>query len=324
MRDVDNLSIPLGGGAGEKLPVSIRTRPAPADPTSMATLYDEAIALAIALRSITLAFGPLHGVHDRAHSPSWGTDLVVGFEHEADGRRFLDMKRERLAKFALTLHPEKTRLITFGRLAAAQRAKLGLGKPETFNFLGFTHICRRTRQGRFQIRRKSRRDRRSAKLREIKDELRRRILQSIPEQGRWLKLVITGYYAYHAVRTNFRSLGVFRDHVVRLWGRTLRRRSQKHASTWKRIGKVADDWLPQPRVLHPWAEHSLCRQTPDVRAGCGKPARPDLCGGCPVTDVPTANAPAHRSTSREGLDFDESTTVDRTQKPAARQFYSKL
>ena len=126
------------------------------------------------------------------------THLVVGFEHEADGRRFLDMMRERLAKFALTLHPEKTRLITFGRLAAAQRAKLGLGKPETFNFLGFTHICRRTRQGRFQIRRKSRRDRRSAKLREIKDELRRRILQSIPEQGRWLKLVITGYYAYHA------------------------------------------------------------------------------------------------------------------------------
>src|SRR5262249_26569168 len=125
----------------------------------------------------------------------YADDIVVGFEHEADGRRFLDMMRERLAKFALTLHPEKTRLITFGRLAAAQRAKLGLGKPETFNFLGFTHICGRTRQGRFQIRRKSRRDRRSAKLREIKDELRRRILQSIPEQERWLKLVITGYYA---------------------------------------------------------------------------------------------------------------------------------
>ena len=91
----------------------------------------------------------------------YADDIVVSFEHEADGRRFLDMMRERLAKFALTLHPEKTRLITFGRLAAAQRAKLGLGKPETFNFLGFTHICGRTRQGRFQIRRKSRRDRRS-------------------------------------------------------------------------------------------------------------------------------------------------------------------
>ena len=182
----------------------------------------------------------------------YADDIVVGFEHEADGRRFLDMMRERLAEFALTLHPEKTRLITFGRLAAAQRAKLGLGKPETFDFLGFTHICGRTRQGRFQIRRKSRRDRRWAKLREIKDELRRRMLQPISEQGRWLKLVITGYYAYHAVPTNSRSLGAFRDHVVRLWGRTLRRRSQKHASTWERIGKVADDWLPQPRILHPW------------------------------------------------------------------------
>ena len=182
----------------------------------------------------------------------YADDIVVGFEHEADGRRFLDMMRERLAGFALTLHPEKTRLITFGRLAAAQRAKLGLGKPETFDFLGFTHICGRTRQGRFQIRRKSRRDRRWAKLREIKDELRRRVLQPIPEQGRRLKLVITGYYAYHAVPTNFRSLHVFRKHVIRLWGRTLRRRSQKYALTWERMGTVADDWLPQPRILHPW------------------------------------------------------------------------
>ena len=115
------------------------------------------------------------------------TRLIIGFQHEVDARRFLDEMRERLKEFALTLHPEKTRLITFGRLAAAQRAKLGLGKPETFDFLGFTHICGRTRQGRFQIRRKSRRDRRSAKLREIKDELRQRILQPIPEQG-WFSL----------------------------------------------------------------------------------------------------------------------------------------
>jgi RNA-directed DNA polymerase len=182
----------------------------------------------------------------------YADDIVVGFEYEADGRRFLDMMRERLTEFALTLHPEKTRLITFGRRAAAQRAKLGLRKPETFDFLGFTHICGWTRQGRFQIRRKSRRDRRWAKLREIKDELRRRMLQPIPKQGRWLKLVITGYYAYHAVPTNFRSLHTFRKHVIRLWARTLRRRSQKHALTWERMGKVADDWLPRPRILHPW------------------------------------------------------------------------
>jgi len=191
------------------------------------------------------------GVPRGAHARRERDDRAA-FEHEADGRRFLDMMRERTAEFALTPHPEKTRLITFGRLAAAQRAKLGVGKPETFDFLGFTHICGRTRQGRFQIRRKSRRDRRWAKLWEIKDELRRRMQQPIPEQGRWLKLVITGYYAYHAVPTNSRSLGAFRDHVVRLWGRTLRRRSQKHASTWERIGKVADDWLSQPRILHPW------------------------------------------------------------------------
>ena len=182
----------------------------------------------------------------------YADDIVVGFEREADGRRFLDMMRERLEEFALTLHPEKTRLVVFGRFAAVQRAKLGLGKPETFDFLGFTHICGRTRQARFQIRRKSRRDRRWAKLREIKDELRRRMQQPIPDQGRWLKQIITGYYAYHAVPTNFRSLDAFRDHVVRLWGRTLRRRSQKHALTWERMGKVADDWLPQPRILHPW------------------------------------------------------------------------
>jgi RNA-directed DNA polymerase len=182
----------------------------------------------------------------------YADDIVLGFEHEADGRRFWDAMRERLGAFALQLHPDKTRLIAFGRFAAKDRARRGLGKPETFDFLGFTHICGRTRQGRFQIRRKSRRDRRWAKLREIKDELRRRMQQTIPQQGRWLRQVLTGYYAYHAVPTNFRSLGAFRDHVTRLWARTLRRRSQKHALTWERMGKVADAWLPPPQILHPW------------------------------------------------------------------------
>jgi len=209
----------------------------------------------------------------------YADDIVVGFEHEADGRRFLDMMRERLAEFALTLHPEKTRLITFGRLAAAQRAKLGLGKPETFDFLGFTHICGRTRQGRFQIRRKSRRDRRWAKLREIKDELRQRILQPIPEQGRWLKLVLTGYYAYHAVPTNSRSLGAFRDHVVRLLGADAAA-PQPEARVDLGADRQGGRRLA-PTTAHPspLAEHSLCRQTLEVGAGCGNPARPDLCGG---------------------------------------------
>lgn len=181
----------------------------------------------------------------------YADDLVVGFQHEADGQRFLSMMQDRLQEFALQLHPDKTRLIEFGRYAAQTRHRTGLGKPETFNFLGFTHICGKTRQGRFQILRKSRRDRRVAKLKEIKNELRRRMHWPIPEQGRWLKQVLTGYYAYHAVPTNSRSLGAFRDHIIRLWAQTLRRRSQRHRLVWERMIRLANDWLPRPRILHP-------------------------------------------------------------------------
>ena len=210
----------------------------------------------------------------------YADDIVVGFEHEADGRRFLDMMRERLAEFALTLHPEKTRLITFGRLAAAQRAKLGLGKPETFDFLGFTHHLRTDPAGPVPnpsqksagppMRRSCGRSRTS---------YAGACTQPIPEQGRWLKLVITGYYAYHAVPTNSRSLGAFRDHVVRLWGRTLRRRSQKHASTWERMGKVADDWLPQPRILHPWPSIRFAVKHPRWEPDAGNPLVRICAGG---------------------------------------------
>src|ERR687890_855258 len=181
----------------------------------------------------------------------YADDIVVGFQHEADGQRFLSMMRDRLQEFALQLHPDKTRLIEFGRYAVQPRHRKGLGKPETFNFLGFTHICGKTRQGRFQILRKSRRDRRMAKLKEIKNELRRRMHWPIPEQGRWLKQVLTGYYAYHAVPTNYRSLGAFRDHIIRLWAQTLRRRSQRHRLVWERMIRLANDWLPRPRILHP-------------------------------------------------------------------------
>ena len=181
----------------------------------------------------------------------YADDIVVGFQHEADGQRFLSMMRDRLQEFALQLHPDKTRLIEFGRYAAQTRQRKGLGKPETFNFLGFTHICGKTRQGRFQILRKSRRDRRMAKLKEIKNELRRRMHRPIPEQGRWLKQVLMGYYAYHAVPTNYRSLGAFRDHIIRLWAQTLRRRSQRHRLIWERMIRLANDWLPRPRILHP-------------------------------------------------------------------------
>src|SRR6266436_1175288 len=137
-------------------------------------------------------------------------DVVAGFEHEADARRFLEAMRARFEEFALSLHPDKTRLIEFGRHAATRRAERGFGKPETFNFLGFTLICGKSRQGRFLIKRRTRRDRMRTKLQEIKGELRRRMHQPIPEQGQWLKQVVTGFFAYHAVPTNFPALGAFR------------------------------------------------------------------------------------------------------------------
>ena len=191
----------------------------------------------------------------------YADDFIVGFEHEADARRFLDAMRERLEEFALSLHPEKTRLIEFGRHAAENRKRRGLGKPETFNFLGFTFICGKTRRGKFLIKRKSRRDRMRAKLQAIKQELRRRMHQPIPEQGKWLKQVVSGYFNYHAVPTNGPTLTAFRFHITNLWRRSLRRRSQKDWTTWERIARLADDWLPRPRILHPWPDCALPSNT---------------------------------------------------------------
>jgi RNA-directed DNA polymerase len=182
------------------------------------------------------------------------SNFIVGFQHEGDARRFLNEMRERLQEFALTLHPEKTRLIEFGRIAAENRKRRGFGKPETFTFLGFTFICSKTRRGKFQIKRKSRRDRMREKLQAIKQELLRRMHQPIPQQGRWLKQVVTGYFNYHAVPTNGPTLTAFLFHVTNLWRRTLRRRSQKDWTTWERIKRLADDWLPKPRILHPRPE----------------------------------------------------------------------
>ena len=182
----------------------------------------------------------------------YADDFVVGFEHEADARRFWDALRARLEGFALSLHPDKTRLIEFGRHATDRRARAGLGKPETFKFLGFVFICGKTRRGKFLVHRRSRRDRMRTRLTEIKKELRKRMHQPIPEQGRWLAQVVRGYFAYHAVPTNGLRISAFRYHVVKYWLRTLRRRSQKDRFTWERIKRLANDWLPQPRTLHPW------------------------------------------------------------------------
>ena len=184
----------------------------------------------------------------------YADDVVVGFEHEDDARRFLDAMRVRLEEFALTLHPDKTRLIAFGRHAAAARRQRGLGKPETFAFLGFTFICGKSRSGRFQLQRKTHSDRMRAKLREIKEELRRRMHWPIPEQGKWLRQIVTGHFGYFAVPTNSRALSAFRFYLTDLWRRTLRRRSQRSGLTWDRITQLTDHWLPKPRTLHPWPQ----------------------------------------------------------------------
>jgi group II intron reverse transcriptase/maturase len=182
----------------------------------------------------------------------YADDTVVGFEHRADAERFLADLRIRMAEFDLELHPDKTRLIEFGRHAVSDRTERGVGKPETFNFLGFTHICSRSRRGGFQLARHTRRDRKRAKLLEIGEDLRRRWHQDMAEQGRWLGSVVRGFFAYHAVPTNIRALSAFRHHVVDLWRRALRRRSQKDRTSWTDMDRLADRWLPKPRISHPW------------------------------------------------------------------------
>ena len=165
---------------------------------------------------------------------------------------YLHYLLERLRGFALSLHPEKTRLIEFGRFATKQRARRQLGKPETFQFLGFTFICGQSRRGRFLLKRKSRGDRMRAKLMEVREEMRWRRHQPFREQGKWLGQVVRGFFAYHAVPTNTRALNAFRHRVMDLWRRSLKRRSQRDRTTWERIAKLADDFLPKPRILHPW------------------------------------------------------------------------
>jgi group II intron reverse transcriptase/maturase len=182
----------------------------------------------------------------------YADDIIVGFEYEADARQFWDAMRKRFEQFALELHGDKTRLLEFGRFAAERRQRRGLGKPETFTFLGFIHICGKSRRGAFQLQRKTRGDRMRTTLQEIKAQLRARMHDAIPAQGRWLKAVVTGYFAYHAVPTNSRALGAFRYHGTNLSRRTLRRRSQKDGLTWERMAKIAAEWLPRPRILHPW------------------------------------------------------------------------
>jgi len=192
----------------------------------------------------------------------YADDIVAGFELESDARRLLDAMRERFEQFGLELHGKKTRLMEFGRFAADRRKRRGQGKPETFTFLGFTFICGKSRSGSYQLQRKTRTDRMRDKLSEIKTQMRKRMHASIPEQGKWLRSVVTGFFAYHAVPTNQRALSAFRYHVVELWRKSLRRRSQKTNLTWERMTQLVNDWLPTPRILHPWPEQRFAVKHP--------------------------------------------------------------
>jgi RNA-directed DNA polymerase len=188
-------------------------------------------------------------------------DFVAGFEHRADAQRFLRDLRERFAKFALELHPDKTRLIEFGRFAARDRKARGLGKPETFDFLGFTHICAKDKNGRFALKRITVSKRMRAKLHEVKDELKHRRHLPIPEQGQWLGSVVRGHLAYYAVPGNDGAIFAFRGQVARHWHRSLRHRSQRHRLNWERMDRFATRWLPPARVGHPYPERRFDART---------------------------------------------------------------
>ena len=185
----------------------------------------------------------------------YADDTVLGFEHREDAERFLKDLHSRLAQFGLSLHPGKTRLIEFGKEAIDERRQRGEGKPETFDFLGFTHYCTRKKDGTgFKLGRKTQAKRKRAKLKAIKDTLRKHMHATIDEQGRWLAAVLRGYFAYFAVPTNRTSLSAFRQQVKERWLRVLRRRSQQRHLTWDGVQKFVDRHLPVPRVLHPWPE----------------------------------------------------------------------
>jgi RNA-directed DNA polymerase len=184
----------------------------------------------------------------------YADDFVMGFQHQDDARRCRQALRERLAKFGLELHPEKTRLIEFGRYAAERRARRGEGKPETFNFLGFTHICGKTRKGAFTIHRRSVAKRLRAKLQAIKQQLRCKMHAAVSVVGKWLRSVVQGWLNYHAVPGNYPSLDKFLTQVQRLWLRVIRRRSQRGRRrwNWSRYSRLARRWLPRPKILHPY------------------------------------------------------------------------
>jgi hypothetical protein len=180
-------------------------------------------------------------------------DIVLGFQNEMDAKQFRGELEERFRKFKLELHPDKTRLIEFGPFAADNRRRRGEGKPETFGFLGFTHICAKKRSnGRFTVLRQTIRKRLQAKLSEVKAELRRRRHDPIPEQGSWLRSVVDGHIRYYGVPMNSPALLLFRFQIGHLWHRALSRRSQNGRILWTRMRRLIDHWLPPARICHPY------------------------------------------------------------------------
>ena len=182
----------------------------------------------------------------------YADDIVLGFQYQTDADRFREHLTERLQKFGLELHPDKTRRIEFGRFAELNRKKRGEGKPETFGFLGFTHICGKTKNEKFALKRKTIAQRMAAKLKEIKQQLRTRMHDPTALTGKWLQSVLQGYFNYHAVPGNLSRLCIFRNRVIRLWRWALRRRGQKRRPNWARMSRLAQRWLPVPRALHPY------------------------------------------------------------------------
>lgn len=192
----------------------------------------------------------------------YADDFVVGFEHRGDAEKFRSELEQRLQEFALELHPDKTRLIEFGRFAASDRSKRGDGKPETFEFLGFTHICATNRKGRFVVRRKTSRARMQRKLQALKGEIRRRLHHNPHEVGRWLGSVLQGHYRYYGVPLNYRELARFRLGVEWMWYRALRRRSQRQSLNWPQMRRrFTRRWIPRPRIYHPWPNQRLIVRT---------------------------------------------------------------
>jgi RNA-directed DNA polymerase len=195
-----------------------------------------------------------HFAHGDVIIVRFADDFTAGFEYREDAERFLAGLRERLARFGLELHPDKTRLIEFGRRAARDRAARGEGKPETFQFLGFTHICATARNGRFWVRRVTDAKRMRTKLKMVKGQIKRRRHLPIGEQGRWLASVVRGHQAYYAVPGNMEAVNNFRTELIRHWYKALRRRSQRTRITWPRMDRIVTTWLPPTRTRHPFPE----------------------------------------------------------------------